>query len=287
MVAPTGKTPRHQLSERERQLCLEALLGDRCQRRMRRAKRKESEADAKTTKKSTRKKATKLTTAAMERVESKIATGAKETAVEAKEVVSEVVGRDRKVGRLDAPISRVVEEVESDIVAFVDTSAEMVASSLGSRLTSTSRDKPSSISSRKRRRAVLQDDSAGEDETSSGGRDDSVRSLELPVKCIIDGDANLMTIGAEQCTELNSDEDPSLPEEEPAEIPDSACLTSERNKKTMAMMRTHGWEYVPAKFGPDPTYAGLYDGPYGPSDSVMSVADDPLALLFYFMPPTL
>ncbi|KAJ8566797.1 hypothetical protein ON010_g6322 [Phytophthora cinnamomi] len=191
----------------------------------------------------------------------------------------------------------------------------MVAWSLGSRLTSTSRDKPSSTSSRKRRRAVLQDDSAGEDETSSGGRDDSVRSLELPVKCIIDGDANLMTTGAKQCTELNSDEDPSLPgepesedddegdewvedwnigvltdedsEEEPAEIPDSACLTSARNNKTMAMTRTHGWEYDPAKFGPDPTYAGLYDGPYGPSDSVMSVADDPLALLFYYMPPKL
>ncbi|KAG6595759.1 Pleiotropic drug resistance protein [Phytophthora cinnamomi] len=148
----------------------------------------------------------------------------------------------------------------------------MVASSLGSRLTSTSRDKPSSTSSRKRHRAVLQDDSAGKDETSSGGRDDTVRSLELPVKCIIDGDANLMTTGADQCTELNSDEDPSLPgepeseddgegdewvedwnigvltdedsEEEPAEIPNSACLTSARNKKTMAMMRTHGWEYV-------------------------------------------
>lgn len=42
-----------------------------------------------------------------------------------------------------------------------------------------------------------------------------------------------------------------------------------------------------SKFGPDPTYADLYDGPYGPSDSVLSVADDPLALLFYFLPPKL
>jgi hypothetical protein len=42
-----------------------------------------------------------------------------------------------------------------------------------------------------------------------------------------------------------------------------------------------------AKFVSDPTYEGLYDGPYGPSDSVLSVAEDPLALLFYFMPPKL
>lgn len=39
------------------------------------------------------------------------------------------------------------------------------------------------------------------------------------------------------------------------------------------------------KFGPDPTYAGLYDGPYGPSDSVLRLGDDPLALLFFFLPP--
>ncbi|KAG1705871.1 hypothetical protein DVH05_002435 [Phytophthora capsici] len=36
MVAPVGKTPRHQLTERERQLCLEAQLSDRHGRRIRR-----------------------------------------------------------------------------------------------------------------------------------------------------------------------------------------------------------------------------------------------------------
>ncbi|GMF44386.1 unnamed protein product [Phytophthora fragariaefolia] len=55
----------------------------------------------------------------------------------------------------------------------------------------------------------------------------------------------------------------------------------------MPMMRTNGWEYDPEKFGPDPTYEDLYDGPYGPSESVMAVGDDPLALLFYLMPPKL
>ncbi|KAE8996137.1 hypothetical protein PF004_g16797 [Phytophthora fragariae] len=41
------------------------------------------------------------------------------------------------------------------------------------------------------------------------------------------------------------------------------------------------------KFGPDPTYADLYDGSYGPTKSVLAVVEDPLALLFYFMPPKL
>ncbi|KAE9092673.1 hypothetical protein PF007_g18390 [Phytophthora fragariae] len=41
------------------------------------------------------------------------------------------------------------------------------------------------------------------------------------------------------------------------------------------------------KFGPDPTYADLYDGSYGPTNNVLAVAEDPLALLFYFMSPKL
>ncbi|KAE9062240.1 hypothetical protein PF010_g29487 [Phytophthora fragariae] len=82
-----------------------------------------------------------------------------------------------------------------------------------------------------------------------------------------------MPAGAEQCTGLNSDEDPSLPEdcedeegdddddddwvedwdighlsdedsdEAALDLPDSVCLTAARNKKTMSMMRTNGWEY--------------------------------------------
>ncbi|KAG3001521.1 hypothetical protein PC128_g21778 [Phytophthora cactorum] len=43
----------------------------------------------------------------------------------------------------------------------------------------------------------------------------------------------------------------------------------------------------PSKFGPDLRYDDLYDGPSGPSDSALSVADDPLALLFYFLSPKL
>lgn len=42
-----------------------------------------------------------------------------------------------------------------------------------------------------------------------------------------------------------------------------------------------------SKFGDNPTYEDLYDGPYGPSESVLGVAEDPLALFFYYLPPKL
>ncbi|KAG6618931.1 Pleiotropic drug resistance protein [Phytophthora cinnamomi] len=138
---------------------------------------------------------------------------------------------------------------------------------------------------RKRRLAVLQDDVDVEtSETKEGGA--APRQLP-PLKCVIDGDANMMATGAEECTTLNSDEDPSLQDEpeseddsdnddeewvedwnigeltdeemdeEEAPLPDSVCLTAARNKKAMSMMKTHGWEYDPNKFGSDPTYAGF------------------------------
>ncbi|KAG6611035.1 Pleiotropic drug resistance protein [Phytophthora cinnamomi] len=124
-----------------------------------------------------------------------------------------------------------------------------------------------------------------------------------------------MERGANECTGLNSDEDPDLREEpeddesddgswtddwdigyltdeetaqEAEELPDSIWLSAAKDKRLIASMRDNGWEYgtqYTSKFGADPEYHGLYDGPYGPSDSVLGVADDPIALLFYFMPP--
>ncbi|KAG6965377.1 hypothetical protein JG688_00007231 [Phytophthora aleatoria] len=65
MVAPTPKSPRYQLAAHERQLCREALLIDRHERRIRRAEQKDSNPGA-LQKKATRKKAAKLTTPAIE-----------------------------------------------------------------------------------------------------------------------------------------------------------------------------------------------------------------------------
>ncbi|OWZ11621.1 Pleiotropic drug resistance protein transporter [Phytophthora megakarya] len=71
MVAGAGKTPRHNLTDDERQLCLNAMLGERRERRIRRAEAKEGKAAVAKKKKGTRKKATKLTTPAMEIAETK------------------------------------------------------------------------------------------------------------------------------------------------------------------------------------------------------------------------
>ncbi|OWZ19448.1 Pleiotropic drug resistance protein transporter [Phytophthora megakarya] len=66
MVAGTGKTPRHYLTDDERQLCLNVMLGERRERRIRRAEDKEGK-----NKTGTRKKAMKLTAPAMDIAETK------------------------------------------------------------------------------------------------------------------------------------------------------------------------------------------------------------------------
>ncbi|KAG2804874.1 hypothetical protein PC112_g18522 [Phytophthora cactorum] len=159
--------------------------------------------------------------------------------------------------------------------------------------------------------AVNADESTGDD--SSAQEDDRDPTYKLKSSCTVDSDPNMMTEGADRCTALNSEEDSDgcdepeddndsdgsadwvcdwdigdLSDEEleeaPEEIPNSIWSSAAKDAKMLTAMRHSGWEYDPSKFGPDPTYADLYDGPYGPSDSVLDVADDPLALLFYFMP---
>ncbi|GMF21643.1 unnamed protein product [Phytophthora fragariaefolia] len=122
-----------------------------------------------------------------------------------------------------------------------------------------------------------------------------------------------MDDGAAACTALNADEDPDLREEPEDEedadddswggdwdiglltveesegeretLPESVCSSAVKDSKYITAMRDVAWEYDESKFGPDPTYADLYDGPYGPTTSVLELAEDPLALLFYFIPP--
>ncbi|OWZ19449.1 hypothetical protein PHMEG_0006314 [Phytophthora megakarya] len=73
------------------------------------------------------------------------------------------------------------------------------------------------------------------------------------------------------------------------ELSEAVCNTVAQSKKAMATMKKLGWEYGklimynisnPEKFGPDPIYANLYAGEHGPSDSVLAVGADRLALLF-------
>ncbi|KAG2846651.1 hypothetical protein PC111_g1113 [Phytophthora cactorum] len=121
--------------------------------------------------------------------------------------------------------------------------------------------------SQKRRRALLQDD--GEGGASEAIEEDIVAPISLP--CVVDGDANVMSVSAQHCTGLNSDEDTSEDEEqenddedesgeanlwdgdwdivaltdeeedkERADLPESVCLTAARNKKTPLAMKYIG-----------------------------------------------
>ncbi|KAG2801594.1 hypothetical protein PC129_g18958 [Phytophthora cactorum] len=65
MIALTPKSPRYQLTAKDRQLCRETLLSDRHERRIRCAEQKDRNPGA-LQKKTTRKKAAKLTTTTME-----------------------------------------------------------------------------------------------------------------------------------------------------------------------------------------------------------------------------
>ncbi|GMF22744.1 unnamed protein product [Phytophthora fragariaefolia] len=155
---------------------------------------------------------------------------------------------------------------------------------------------------------------SSDDSSARAGSDGAGAPVAVSLDCIVDGDPNLMDDGAAACTALNSDEDPDLYEEpedeedadnddswdgdwdiglltdeesegERKELPESVCSSAAKDSKYITAMWDIGWEYDESKFGPDPTYADLYDGPYGPTTSVLEVAEDPLALLFYFMPP--
>ncbi|GMF53469.1 unnamed protein product [Phytophthora fragariaefolia] len=309
MVGGTGKQPQHKLTEQELLLCREALLSDRHARRVRRQvnKSRQTGAEEKRPKKGTRKEGAKRTTVVMETrgpledAEPKTVgvigvyeEEAKESAAsvedEAEEKVSDVVAdspqvddaeeKESDVGEDSALLSDAEEEKEREVGGDVGQSSKM----------------------------------SGSDEKDSDENLAVPDLARLSPKCVIDGDANPMDAAADICTCLNSDEDMLVEEDQEScgddvdddsdwyigeltdedseddggdALPDSVCSSLAQSKQAMSMMRTNGWEYDPDKFGPDPTYEDLYDGPYGPSDSVMTVGDDPLALLFYFMPPKL
>ncbi|OWZ20301.1 hypothetical protein PHMEG_0005300 [Phytophthora megakarya] len=165
------------------------------------------------------------------------------------------------------------------------------------------------------RRGVLQEDSVREEETSDEDANDdgSTDTYEIPGYAI-DTDPNLMPRGADQCAGFKSVEDPDLHEEPTeeedggdtdscdrdwdigaltddesdkkfADLPASVWLSAAKDKELISSMRHDGWEYDSTTFGSDSTYAALSEEVFGPSDSVLSVMEDPL--LFYILPPKL
>ncbi|POM80983.1 Hypothetical protein PHPALM_1113 [Phytophthora palmivora] len=284
MVGPAGKTPRHKLTAAENQLCLEAL---RRERRIRRAQEKEEMA-RQGARGLQKKKAVKETDPA----EAKTVTrteGAEEairdaTAADATESVAEV---------LSAMGATVVSETTTGEARTTEADCGRPAEQV-------------TISgNRKRRRRILQVESCKDIEDLSRDEDGIEPAVPAIAGCVVDDDPNLMNEGAEEGTGLNSDEDTDvreepededddgvddgwdgdwdigyLTDEEPdkdEDLPDSVWLSAAKDKKLVSVMRQNGWEYDPTMCGPDPTYA----------EFVLRVADDPLALSFYFMPPKL
>ncbi|GMF44729.1 unnamed protein product [Phytophthora fragariaefolia] len=135
MVTPTPKTPRQQLTEAERRLCLEALLSDRHARRIRRAQQK----DVGHKKKASRKAPAKRTTPAMEFAQSKgpnpsvdAATRAdiaeakdnhRRRASDAKETADKVTEEGDETGGLAATVPAELEEIVADMVTSVGVAA--------------------------------------------------------------------------------------------------------------------------------------------------------------------
>ncbi|ETI39493.1 hypothetical protein F443_14925 [Phytophthora nicotianae P1569] len=125
--------------------------------------------------------------------------------------------------------------------------------------------------------ASLQDSAGTENANGEPGLNTRATNY-LPVACTVDGDPNMMTRGAQACTGLCSDEESGVEtgsEEERRE------WTVAKNAARLKEMKHTGWEYI--KVWDDPTYADIYDGLS--ADSVLAVAEDPLALLFYYLPP--
>ncbi|KAI9998404.1 hypothetical protein PInf_002791 [Phytophthora infestans] len=271
MVAPTPKTPRHHLTEQERRLCREALLSERHERRIRRTEQKSGSDGAWQTKakKATKKKAAKRTTADMEVAQYK---GLYIPSASAQ--VADTAGE--KEGSRNQTIAEAKETIETTAIADameVEADHEMevtevVADMVLSRSTQ--------VPTREHRRALLQEDSDGDDDTRmQGDEDESVYEADVVHSvpaCVIDTDPNFMDEGADECTGLNSDEDPELreePEDEEdadddswdgdwdigeltdedsdhdiEELPKTAWLSAAKNAPLITAMRTDGWEYV-------------------------------------------
>ncbi|POM80586.1 Hypothetical protein PHPALM_1556 [Phytophthora palmivora] len=209
-------------------------------------------------------------------------------------------------GAVASMVSMVVEEVTPNKAPTAMTNSRRPSEKPGS---SGKRKSVESGDSRKRRRRILQEEKEANDEEIPSDEDNTDvtgvgggGTAPVSLACVVDGDPNLMSGEAAVCTGLNSDEDSDIreePEDEEEANDDSwdgdwdiGSLTDEDSDVEMeeppeSVCSSAAKDANETKFVPDPTYADLYDGSFGPTQSVLVVADDPLALLFYFMPPKL
>ncbi|KAG3002454.1 hypothetical protein PC120_g19729 [Phytophthora cactorum] len=64
----------------------------------------------------------------------------------------------------------------------------------------------------------------------------------------------------------------------------SEMVNFAKSNDNMADMRASGWTLDPDNFASEQRYPGLYCGEYGPTEVVLSLAESPLKLFFFFMP---
>ncbi|KAE9018358.1 hypothetical protein PF011_g6304 [Phytophthora fragariae] len=245
MPGPVGKTPRHKLTAEERRRCI-AALSDRHERRMRREEVAEQHAaGGKKTKKASRKKAAKHMTPAMEIAESKVCAAstervlrseaaeekeptaahesaeAKETAAGSPETQTPSMtppttehrapGKERASGcetpvaNLTTSLSAPAHPVVAEVVEVVEDIIEGVANSVLMGVSATLAHSPVSA-------GTSYESEINAAPGSDGSESDDDVAYSIPA-CAVDTDPNIMDRGANQCTALNSDEDPDLREE--------------------------------------------------------------------------
>ncbi|KAG6620805.1 Pol protein [Phytophthora cinnamomi] len=294
VVGPVGKTPRHTLTPAQKQQYLEA---QRRERRLRRAAEKEERENAAVA--APQKKAPTKTTAA----EAKAATPGATVAWQAKNVApAEATPTGKKApSRKKAPAetpamwrtgfapgsiaSRVAEAATPTTPP--DTMPSDVAGAMASIVTAIVEEKRQDGAPAAR----TSNTSSGARPTGSGKRkrvDTELSSAENDTAA--SGTEDEEDAEDDDCWDGDWDIGPLTDEESDAEreeLPASVRSSAAKDSKYITAMRDIGWEYYKSTFGPDPTYANLYDGPYGPTHSVLEVAEDPLALMFYFRPPKL
>ncbi|POM65574.1 Pleiotropic drug resistance protein [Phytophthora palmivora] len=232
---------------------------------------------AKRQKKATRKKAAKHTTLWMEMAESKDAeyVGECVEVVEAAEVKGVTAGeetveaKETTTQEMEVSIAAAVVDTVTDIIVSVETTGEVAPTRVSSSSAVASRTSPGkgkhvpSALTTKRRRGARPSDESGND-AYEPNTPFSIRS------CMVDNDHNLMETGANQCTHLNSDDDPDVSEEledeedadddnwdgdweigalsdgdsevEQDEIEDSIWSSAAKDARMISSMRHDGWE---------------------------------------------
>ncbi|KAI9988747.1 hypothetical protein PInf_022282 [Phytophthora infestans] len=202
MVGPVGKTPRHKLTARKRQLCLDLRRRDRRVRREESKEEAKEEAAPKKTGAPVKKKAAKETAAKTSRAPAKTWSGVVAASKEAdEEAGGECIGRLGDKGRVYGGAR--------DANSYSLTGLPPLRYLLWFYL---ALQRANDLQYKFPGSGILQDDASEEEPSSDEDGRDAAHVAPVAPACVVDGDPNMMAARAEECTGLNSDEDPDLQE---------------------------------------------------------------------------